>query len=48
VITLLGDTQRRRTMGDAARARFERHFSYEIFRERVDALLRAAFPPRAP
>ena len=47
VITLLGDTQRRRTMGDAARARFERHFSYDTFRERVDALLRAAFPPHS-
>jgi glycosyltransferase involved in cell wall biosynthesis len=47
VIALLGDTQRRRTMGDAARSRFERHFSYEMFRERLDTLVRAAFRPRA-
>lgn len=46
VISLLGDTQRRRTMGDAARARFEQMFTYEGFRERLDRLLRAAFPSR--
>jgi phosphatidylinositol alpha-1,6-mannosyltransferase len=47
VITLLGDTVRRRAMGDAARAAFEERFTYANFLERLDAMLRRHFPPRA-
>ena len=46
IISLLGDTGRRRAMGEAARTRFEEHFTYALFRERLDAMLRRAFPPR--
>ena len=46
VIALLGDSGRRRTMGEAGRARYEEHFTFEIFRERLDAMLRRSFPPR--
>ncbi len=48
IISLLGDTERRRAMGDAARARYEERFNFDLFRERLDALMRAAFPVRAP
>jgi glycosidase len=47
VISLLGDTVRRRAMGEAGRARFEEHFSFAQFRDRLDAMLRREFPPRA-
>lgn len=47
IISLLGDTERRRAMGEAARARYEEHFTFDIFRERLDAVMRAAFPVRA-
>jgi phosphatidylinositol alpha-1,6-mannosyltransferase len=47
VISLLGDSARRRAMGEAGRERFEQHFTFGIFRERLDAMLRRAFPPRA-
>ena len=47
IISLLGDTERRRAMGDAARARYEERFTFDIFRERLDALMRSAFPVRA-
>jgi phosphatidylinositol alpha-1,6-mannosyltransferase len=46
VISLLGDSARRRSMGEAGRARFEEQFTFEIFRQRLDAMLRRAFPPR--
>jgi phosphatidylinositol alpha-1,6-mannosyltransferase len=46
VIALLGDSGRRRDMGDAGRARYEAHFTFDAFRQRLDALLRAGFPPR--
>jgi glycosyltransferase involved in cell wall biosynthesis len=48
VISLLGDTVRRRAMGEAGRARFEEHFSFARFRDRLDAMLRGAFPARPP
>lgn len=47
VISLLGDSVRRRAMGDAGRARFEEHFSFARFRDRLDAMLRGAFPVRS-
>ena len=47
IISLLGDTERRRAMGEAARARYEERFTFDIFRERLDALMRSAFPVRA-
>ena len=47
VISLLGDTVRRRAMGEAGRARFEEHFSFAQFRDRLDVMLRREFPPRA-
>ena len=43
VIDLLGDTVRRRTMGEAGRARFEARYTFDRFRDRMDALLRGAF-----
>jgi phosphatidylinositol alpha-1,6-mannosyltransferase len=46
VISLLGDSVRRRTMGEAGRARFEAHYTFASFRDRLDALMRRAFPPR--
>lgn len=46
VIALLGDSQRRRAMGDAGRARFEEQFTFANFRERLDSVLRRAFPAR--
>jgi glycosyltransferase involved in cell wall biosynthesis len=48
VIALLGDSARRRDMGEAGRTRFEEHFTYELFRERLDAVLRRVFPSRSP
>lgn len=48
VISLLGDTVRRRVMGEAGRARHDEHFTFAMFRDRLDAMLRRAFPPRAP
>ena len=47
VIGLLGDTVRRRALGDAGRGRFETSFGFERFRERVGEVMRDAFPPRA-
>ena len=47
VISLLGDSGRRRAMGEAGRTRFEEHFSFARFRERLDGMLRAAFPARS-
>jgi phosphatidyl-myo-inositol dimannoside synthase len=46
VISLLGDSVRRRSMGDAGRARFDQHFSFARFRDHLDTMLRAAFPAR--
>jgi glycosyltransferase involved in cell wall biosynthesis len=46
-IGLLGDTQRRRAMGEAGHARFEQHFTFVRFRERIDTVLRRTFAPRA-
>jgi phosphatidylinositol alpha-1,6-mannosyltransferase len=46
VIGLLGDSQRRRAMGEAGHARFEEHFTFVKFRERIGAVLRRAFAPR--
>jgi phosphatidylinositol alpha-1,6-mannosyltransferase len=43
VITLLGDSARRRAMGEAGLARFEEHFTFEKFRERLDAVMRRSF-----
>jgi hypothetical protein len=48
VISLLGDSARRRAMGEAGRTRFEQHFGFARFRERLDGMLRAAFPVRSP
>jgi phosphatidylinositol alpha-1,6-mannosyltransferase len=48
LIDVLGDTVRRRTMGEAGRARFEEHFTYERFRERFDVVMRRAFAPGSP
>jgi phosphatidylinositol alpha-1,6-mannosyltransferase len=46
VIGLLGDSARRRAMGEAGRARFEEQFTFEVFRERLDMLMRRAFGAR--
>jgi glycosyltransferase involved in cell wall biosynthesis len=46
VIGLLGDSQRRRAMGEAGHARFERHFTFASFRDRIEAVLRRSFTPR--
>ena len=46
VITLLGDTVRRRDMGEAGRAAFEKRFSYANFLDRLDTMLRRRFPAR--
>lgn len=46
VIDLLGDTVRRKTMGDAGRARFEERYTFDQFRERIDGVMRAAFVSR--
>ncbi len=46
VIGLLGDSQRRRAMGEAGHARFEQNFTFANFRERIDAVVRRAFAPR--
>lgn len=43
VIDLLGDSQRRRAMGEAGRARFLSEFSFERFRERLEGLIRGGF-----
>jgi hypothetical protein len=34
-------------MGEAGRTRFEQHFSFARFRERLEGMLRAAFPARS-
>jgi glycosyltransferase involved in cell wall biosynthesis len=44
LIDVLGDTVRRRGMGEAARARFEARHRFEHFRDRLEAIVRAAFP----
>jgi glycosyltransferase involved in cell wall biosynthesis len=46
VIALLGDSARRQAMGEAGRARYEEHFTFEKFRERLEVLMRRAFPSR--
>jgi hypothetical protein len=33
-------------MGEAGRARFHEHFGFPRYRERLDAMLRNAFPAR--
>lgn len=43
VIGLLGDSVRRRTMGEAGRARFEEQFTFDRFRERLDSVMRRGF-----
>lgn len=48
MIDLLGDTVRRREIGEAGRARFEQHFTFEAFRERFDRIMRRSFPSRPP
>jgi phosphatidylinositol alpha-1,6-mannosyltransferase len=45
VINLLGDTVRRRAMGEAGRERYAQHFSFARFRDSLDGLLRRSFPP---
>ena len=45
VISLLGDTVRRRVMGEAGRARYDEQFTFHSFRVRLDAVMRRAFPP---
>jgi phosphatidylinositol alpha-1,6-mannosyltransferase len=47
VISLLGDSERRRAMGEAGRAAFNERFSFGTFRERLDAMLRSGFRVRA-
>jgi phosphatidylinositol alpha-1,6-mannosyltransferase len=47
VITLLGDTVARRAMGEAGRAAFEERFTYAIFLEKLDGMLRRRFPARS-
>jgi phosphatidylinositol alpha-1,6-mannosyltransferase len=47
VIDLLGDTERRRRMGEAGRARFEEHFGFELFVERLRSVVLNA-RPRSP
>jgi len=39
VIDLLGDTERRRAMGEAGRARFEEKFRFEKFVERLRRII---------
>jgi phosphatidyl-myo-inositol dimannoside synthase len=46
VISLLGDSERRRAMGEAGRTAFNERFTFEAFRERLDAMLRRGFPVR--
>jgi glycosyltransferase involved in cell wall biosynthesis len=48
VITLLGDSGRRRAMGEAARQRFEERFTFERFRERLGDVMRRAFVLTSP
>ena len=43
VIDLLGDSVRRKTMGDAGRARFGERFTFDQFRARLDTVMRGAF-----
>jgi glycosyltransferase involved in cell wall biosynthesis len=43
VIDLLGDTVRRKTMGEAGRARFEERYTFERFRERIGELMVRGF-----
>jgi phosphatidylinositol alpha-1,6-mannosyltransferase len=47
VIGLLGDSQRRRAMGEAGLARFEEQFTFAKFRERLEAVMRRAFTTTA-
>jgi phosphatidyl-myo-inositol dimannoside synthase len=46
VISLLGDSARRRAMGEAGRAAFNERFTFATFRDRLDAMLRRGFPAR--
>jgi glycosyltransferase involved in cell wall biosynthesis len=48
VIGMLGDTVRRRTMGEAGKERFERHFTYDRFVARLDEVMRDALTPHLP
>ena len=48
VIMMLGDTVRRRTMGEAGKERFERQFTYERFVTRLDEIMRDALTPHMP
>ncbi len=45
VIDVLGDTARRRDMGEAGRARFEANYRFDHFRTRLDSIMRNAFRP---
>jgi phosphatidylinositol alpha-1,6-mannosyltransferase len=48
VIVMLGDTVRRRMMGEAGKERFERHFTYDRFVARLDEVMRDALTPHLP
>jgi phosphatidylinositol alpha-1,6-mannosyltransferase len=45
LIGVLGDTVRRREMGEAGRARFEAHFQFERFRDRLGEIMRGSLSP---
>jgi len=45
VVSLLGDPERRRRMGEAGYLRWQQHFTYECFRSRVVALVSHALEP---
>lgn len=45
VIDLLGDSERRKRMGEAGRARFEEHFRFEKFVERLGRIILSVRPP---
>lgn len=45
LIGVLGDTVRRREMGEAGRTRFEAHFGFERFRERLGEIMRRSLSP---
>jgi phosphatidyl-myo-inositol dimannoside synthase len=47
VISLLGDSERRRAMGEAGRTAFTERFSFAAFKERLDAMLRSGFRARS-
>ena len=48
VITMLGDTVRRRTMGEAGKEKFERQFTYDRFVTRLDEVMRDKLTPHMP